>query len=234
MMAITKRYNAPKFWRIKTKEKKFIVSLRVGPHNKKSAIPLLVIIRDILEYAHTAKEAKEIVKKGLIKINGVVRKDYKFPVGLMDILEMGTEYYMVLPHRKGLSIQPIKKTDAERRLVKIVRKKIVKKGRIQLGFHTGETMLVDDNSLKPGDVIILTTKDKKISDVLKFEVGNTAMVTTGRNIGVVGKIKEIIIERSSRPNRVVLDIEGRDVDVPMDYVFVVGKEKPVISIAKEL
>lgn len=234
MMTILKRYVAPKFWRIKTKEKKFVVSPRPGPHNKKSSIPLLVIIRDTLAHAQTAKEAREIINKGLVKINGVVRKDYKFPVGLTDTVSIGKEHYLMLPSRKGLTLQPVGKPHTEKRLLKIVGKTIIKKGKLQLGLHTGETILVNDKSLKTGDVIVVKTDDKKIHDVLKFEVGNVSIITTGRNIGLIGKIKEIIITKGSRPNKVILEIDGKGIDVPRDYVFVVGKEKPIIPIAKEL
>ncbi len=234
MMTILKRYVAPKFWRIKTKEKKFVVSLSPGPHNKKSSMPLLVVIRDIFAHAQTAKEAKEIINKGLVKINGVIKKDYRFPVGLMDTVSIGKENYLMLPSRKGLTLQPVGKQHTEKRLLKIVGKTVIKKGKIQLRLHTGETMLVDDNSLKTGSVIILGAGDKKIHDVLKSEPDNVAIITTGRNIGMIGKIKKIIITKGSGPNKAILEIDGKEIDVPRDYLFVVGKEKPIIPIAKEL
>jgi len=53
-----KRYNAPKSWAIKRKERKYIMRLSPGPHNKKMSVPLNIVLRDMLSLSDTKKETK--------------------------------------------------------------------------------------------------------------------------------------------------------------------------------
>src|SRR5438094_53439 len=82
-----KREPAPGFWPIKRKERTWAPSTRPGPHSREKSLPLVIIIREILGYARTAKEAIRIIRTGKVKIDGAVRKDHRFPVGLMDVLQ---------------------------------------------------------------------------------------------------------------------------------------------------
>ena len=80
-----KRLSAPKTYKIPRKVSKWVVKPSPGPHNKE-AIPLLVLVRDFLELADTGREARRIISSGEILVDGIVRKDYKFPVGLFDVV----------------------------------------------------------------------------------------------------------------------------------------------------
>jgi len=82
-----KRLVAPRWWPIERKTRKFIVSPR-GPHPKDISIPLLVLIRDVFKLAETNKEARKIIKKGEILVDGRKMKDPKFGVGLLDTIEI--------------------------------------------------------------------------------------------------------------------------------------------------
>ncbi|MEM3973016.1 MAG: S4 domain-containing protein, partial [Ignisphaera sp.] len=83
-----KRLAAPWFWPILRKEYKWVVKPSPGPHPIDRSLPLLVVIRDVLGLAETAREAKRIIFDGKVYIDGVVRKDYKFPVGVMDTISI--------------------------------------------------------------------------------------------------------------------------------------------------
>src|SRR6266571_3186944 len=52
-----KREPAPGFWPIKRKERTWAPNTRPGPHSREKSIPLVIVIREILGYARTAKEA---------------------------------------------------------------------------------------------------------------------------------------------------------------------------------
>ena len=65
-----KRLSAPKFWMVSRKEKRFVVRPSPGAHRKDRCIPITVVLRDVLKYAANAKEAKQIVKKGLVEVDG--------------------------------------------------------------------------------------------------------------------------------------------------------------------
>ena len=64
---------------------------------------LLIVVRDILKVADNAREAKIIINNGDILVDGRARKDYKFPVGFMDVISLpkSKKVYRVLPDHKG-------------------------------------------------------------------------------------------------------------------------------------
>lgn len=54
-----------------------------GPHKLRESMPLIIFLRNRLKYALNGDEAKKIVKKRLIKVDGKVRTDLTFPAGFM-------------------------------------------------------------------------------------------------------------------------------------------------------
>ena len=227
-MTVTKRYVVPKFWQIEVKAKKYVVSPVPGPHSKMTCIPLGVVLRDILHCAHTMNEAKEILKKGLVKINGIVRKEHGFPVGLMDVVDVGGEFYRVLPGKNGINLFKVDTNDAVVRLTKIKNKSHVRKKRLQLNFHDGSNLLVDKDDFKTSDVVVIDIEHNLVKETIKFEKGSLAIVTAGNNTGLMGTIESI--DRNLRT--VVMSAGKEKFIVPIKYVFVIGHGKPVISIGE--
>jgi small subunit ribosomal protein S4e len=95
-----KRLASPRLWQIHRKEAKWAPRTRSGPHPLNKSIPLQIIIRDMLGYAKTYRETKKILTEGNVLIDGVVRTDERFPIGLMDVIEIKKidKFYRVLPH----------------------------------------------------------------------------------------------------------------------------------------
>lgn len=54
-----------------------------GPHKQRECLPLLLLLRNRLKYALTYKEAKQILMQRLIKVDGKVRTEPKYPAGFM-------------------------------------------------------------------------------------------------------------------------------------------------------
>lgn len=225
-MAVTKRYSAPKFWKVKTKEKKYVVSPLAGPHSKEECIPLGVVLRDILGHARTMSESRKILATGAVKINNLVRKGYAFPLGLMDVADVGGDLYRVVPSKKGLSLLKIDSKDSNIKLVKIKNKTIIKGKKTQLNFHDGTNMLVDKDSYKTSDVVSIDTAHNLIKDAVKFEKGSFAVVTGGHNAGFKGKIEHI----DKALKTVTLANGDTKLPVPIRYVFVVGREASIVNI----
>lgn len=226
-MSKLKRLAAPKFWPIEVKTKKYVVKPMPGPHSLKSSMPVGVVLRDILKNAETMKEARQILHNGAVKIDGKVVKDHRFPVGLMDIIEVGNEIYRVVSEKKGLALKKIEKKELFK-LARIENKLHVKGKKLQLNLHDGKNILVDKDEYKTGDVLVLDM-EKRIKQVLKFDKNAVAMIIQGKNAGQVVTIKKIVVTKSPHPNIVVVDLNGSDVPVPKGYVFIVGGDKPIIS-----
>ena len=228
-MARLKRLAAPAFWKIprRGEKKKFAISPRPGPHPKDRCIPLGLIIRDYLKLAENRKEAKKIV----VKIDGKIRRDLKFPVGLMDVLEIGDKFYRVVPDEKDyLALKEVK--DGNIKLLQVKGKTYIKGNRVQIHFHDGRNLLVkkEDDKFKVGDVIIWDFKENKIKDHIKFEEGVLVIITHGKNVGKIGKIESIKIKKGMEMNTAIMDSNGAKIEVPLDYCFPIGKDRPLVEI----
>ena len=92
-----KRIHAPKSWMLSKVGGIWATKPSQGPHKLRECIPLNLLLKTKLRLALNAKEAKLIVKarEGNISIDGKVRTDFKYPVGIMDIVtinKIGANY----------------------------------------------------------------------------------------------------------------------------------------------
>ncbi len=238
-----KRYPAPWFWPIKRKEYKWTVRPVPGPHPIERCIPLAIIVRDMLGLAKTAREARIIIKRGYIKVDGVVRKEPKFPVGLMDVvtIEKLGQSFRVLPTPKGLRLHPIDGEETGFKLCRIENKTTVKGGHIQLNLHDGRNVLVRvadptnpvEDTYRTLDTLKLGLPDQELLDHLKLEEGAYAIITGGKNMGIHGRIVAIRELPGVKRRRFEVELEAPDGNryrTILEYTFVVGREEPVISL----
>src|SRR3989344_2134306 len=106
-----KRLMMPPSWQIKRKGIKFVIRPNSGPHSFDLSFPLGLIIRDVLGYAKNLREADIILQERSVFVDGIRRKDSKFPVGLMDTIrieESNDNFRVVLNEKGKLSIIKIK------------------------------------------------------------------------------------------------------------------------------
>lgn len=222
-MAHLKRYSIPGFWPIRKKGKVFTVRPMPGPHPRGACMPLQVVLRDALRYAETAGEAKRILGEGKIMVDKKVRRDPKFPVGLMDVIEIpdAKQYFRVVVNRKGLSVKEIGENDSKRKLCRIRGKKTVKGGRTQLNLHDGRNILADRDVYMVGDTVMISVPDQKILKHFRFEKGESAIVISGKNIGVTGKIIEIRKRKNMLEKAiVVIESKGGEIQTLRDYIMI--------------
>lgn len=227
-----KRQMAPLFWGITRKDKRFVVTVKPGGHKKDLSIPSAVFIRDTLKLASTLREAKSVVYGGKVKVDGIIRKSIHHGIGLMDVVELEglSEIYRLVP--KDLTVlKPILIKDAEKtkKLLKVTKKVTIKGKKTQLGFHDGRT-LISDAKVNVGDTCLVQVPDTKIVDIIKLEKGAQVVVTSGVNVGKMGKIEEIKEGTFVLLKRALVDIGDRQIEIPTDLIMAVGKDKPVIQI----
>ena len=227
-----KRLAAPKTWKIKRKESKFIIKPNPGPHSAEHSLPLLVIVRDILGYAKNSREARKIIKEGRIVIDRRIRKDPKFPVGLMDIVEIpdAQDYRITLFDKKGrITLVRIEKKFTKFKLCKIVDKSFVKGGKMQLHLHDGRNMLVENDIYKTKDTIVLNLDENKIENHFRYKPGSLVYIIGGSHVGEVARIRNIEIIRSPYPNKVILE-NSEKFETIEDYIFVIGDKSPFLDV----
>ncbi|RLE49575.1 MAG: 30S ribosomal protein S4e [Candidatus Methanomethylicota archaeon] len=237
-----KTYPAPRFWPILRKEKEWTVKPRPGPHPQDRSIPLAIILRDILKYAETMKEVKKILAERKVLVDRVVRKDYKFPVGLMDVISLpdAKKNFRVLPHSTYfLTLVEIPDEEANFKLCRIENKTTVKRGNIQLNLHDGRNLLIRVNdpfnpvedTYSTLDVLKLSLPDGKLLETFKLEKGAWAIIIGGENVGRYGVIEEISDVGFKRKNLVTIRLlNGEKAITIMDYIFVIGRDSPIITL----
>ncbi|MEM0202488.1 MAG: 30S ribosomal protein S4e [Archaeoglobaceae archaeon] len=227
-----KRISAPKTYKIPRKAGKWVVRTSPGPHNKE-AIPLAVVVRDLLQYADTLREARKIISSGEVLVDGVVRRDYKFPVGLFDVVtipKLEKSYRVIFDEKGRYVLREI--SDSDKKLYKIVNKTAVKGGKIQLNLFDGTNILAT-NDFKTKDSVLLKIPEKQILDHLKFEEGALIMIVGGTHAGEIGRVKAYKVVKGSGANLVTVETPFGEITTVEDYVFVVGKkgsDKPVIDL----
>ena len=226
-----KRQMAPQFWGITRKDKRFVITVRPGPHKKHYSVPTAVFLRDTLKIVASLREAKTAIYSGKVKIDGVVRKSLHHAIGLMDVIELEnvSDVYRLVP-TEGI-LQPIKINESEKakKLVRVVSKTTIKNGKMQIGFHDGRSTITDTD-VSVGDTCIMQIPDQKILEVIKLEAGCQGLVTRGINSGQIGKIKTVEKGTFIIPKRVVLTLGEREIEIPADIIMAVGKEEPVIQL----
>ena len=232
MVKALKRLLAPEFWKIPKKVKKWVVSPRAGPHPKFYCIPLQILARDILKLVETGKEARTIIKKGEILVDGKPRKDHAYPVGLFDVISTPRtkQNYRVVPDVKGLALVEIPEKEADKKICKIENKTILKKGKLQLNLHDGKNLLTDNKDYKTGDSILIELTSLKILQHLTLEKGNMGIISEGANVGRIGKIVDIVPGKMKEDVKIVCEIEGKTQEILKERFVVIGKDKPLITV----
>jgi small subunit ribosomal protein S4e len=230
-----KRIAAPRSWRIERKTAFWTVKPRPGPHPGDKSMPLLLVVRDMLKLADNSKETKRILNEGNVVVNGRVRKDHKFPVGIFDILSFPAikANYMVFLDKKGkLSLVEIGESEASEKLCRVNGKRMIKEGKIQLNLHDGGNILPGEDlsgEIKTHDSVIVSLESNEIVQHFAYKEGSKVMVIGGKHSAQTGEIEEIRITRSPESNVVrIKPLNGggeESFETIDDYVFVVGEEK---------
>ncbi len=210
------------------KNHKWVVTPKPGSHRKLDSIPLQIVIRDELGLADNAREAKKIIREGLVLINGVIRRTHNFSLGVMDVIQIPKikKNFLVLPSKNGILVTETSDAGAKIKLRKIVGKKTVKGSKTQLMLSDGSTQIADKVKCGVGDTLVLETESGKTKKVLQFKEGNTALIVFGVYSGQVGKIAEKLPATSASKSLTKVG----ELTTLSEYVLVVGEEKPLIPL----
>ncbi len=235
-----KREMAPRFWPIHRKEFSWVAKPRPGPHPISQCIPLIVIVREMLGFAKTAREAKMIISQGKILVDGEVRRDERFPAGLMDVIsipEIGKDYRLI-PSGKGLILNPISPDEAKFKLCRVENKRTIVGGETQLNLHDGRNLLIRDKELSKDayhvlDTLKISLPEQELLEHLKLGKGIQALLVGGANIGKHGAIANIAVQPGRKRGDSIVAIKGKAREVfqtTLNHVFVIGDKTPRISL----
>ncbi len=223
----------PKTWTTQEKKKVYWVArARPGAHSLENGMPLVLILREMLKYAETARESKHILNHKNVMIDGVRRKDHRFIVGLMDVISITElkEHYRVSINKYG-KLQLIKadEKEANSKICKI-KGKGLHNGKTQLRLSDGRTLLVEKGAYKTGDSVVISVPDQKITKHLAFEKGAEVLLTKGKKIGTTGKIHDIKPASENHEAVVVIKTGSETFETLKNYCLVIGKEKSTFKL----
>jgi small subunit ribosomal protein S4e len=208
-----KRLSVPNTWPVERKEATWTVKAGAGPHGE-DGVPLLILLRDVLGYVDSKKEARYALNQRSVLVNGQPVSDETRPIGMFDILAFTQreEFYRVFPDEGGrLALTPISADAAESRLGKVVRKQQVTGGAVQLTLHDGTNVRIDDAdeaaAYATGDSLVVDNETKEIVAHFEYEEGALVTAVDGQHAGEIGEVDEITVTPGSGANtvRVVRD-----------------------------
>jgi len=221
-----KRLSVPKSWPVERKTATFTARAGAGPHGE-AGVPLVVVLRDVLGYVDTTKEAKYAAHHDGVRVNGDTVRDVTLPIGMFDILgfpEHG-EYYRVFPDEGGrLALTDISVDAADGKLAKVTGKTIVAGGGVQLNLHDGHNVLVDEDAYSGNDSVVVDLETAEILAHFPYEEGALVTAVSGQHAGEVGEVTEITVSPGSAANTVAVETDGSSFETIEDYVFVIDEQ----------
>ncbi|MFQ3319195.1 MAG: small subunit ribosomal protein S4e [Natronomonas sp.] len=223
-----KRLAVPKSWPVERKEETYTTKAGAGPHGE-DGVPLLIVLRDVLGYVNSKKEARYALDQDSILVNGKTVSDERLPIGMFDILAFREreEYYRVFPDEGGrLSLTPIDADAAGSKLGKIAGKTQVAGGDTQLTLHDGQTLLVDDDAdYNTNDSIVVSNDGEEVVAHFTYEEGALVTAVRGAHAGQIGTIDEIQVTPGSAANNVLIEAEDGDdrFETVEEYVVVIDE-----------
>jgi len=222
-----------------------------GPHKLAECVPIAIILRNRLKYALTRREVVAIVMRRLIKVDHKIRTDINFPVGFQDIVTLNKtdENFRLLYDVKGrFVLHRINDKEAKYKLCRVTKRSQANKASIgrnpfQTGHqavipyivtHDGRTIRYPDPLIKVNDTVKLDIETGRVTEYVKFDVGNIAMATRGANIGRVGLITNREKHPGSHEIVHIVDRKGQAFATRIENVFVIGQgDKPMITLPRD-
>jgi len=221
-----KRIATPRTWVIDRKAETFITRPNPGAHPIYFGMSLGVLLRDKLGLVSTMSEAKKVLNRKNILVDGKRRKDHKYVVGLFDVVsiqETKKSYRALLDNKGRLVVQEIDVKEASLKPCKIVGKKMLAKGKLQYNLHDGKNIL-SDKKAQVGDTFILSLPKLEVKEVLPLKEGNFIFLTKGKHGGNSGLLKEI------RGNEAIYVANNKDIETAKEYLFVLGEKESKITL----
>lgn len=227
-MAHLSRSKAPKNWPIKRKETKWISRPRPGAHPLSRSISINLILKKMLKYADTTREVRYIINEKTISIDKKNVRDPKFAVGFMDIIDIPQtkeSYRVIINEEGGFELVPLKKELDSLKPCKIIGKTILKGAKIQLNLSDGRNMIAEKGeTYRVGDTLVIDISKNKITEHLKLDKGSEVFLSGGKHRGLLGKIVDIILEKNTIRDRILVKTKKGEFETLKEYAFAIDNK----------
>lgn len=232
----TKRAEVPAFWKISKKDKRFVVRTEPGPHPKAYSYPLLVVIRDVLRLVKTNKVATQALNDGKIMVDGKVVKSPRYPVGLMDVIEISAigKSFRIVPSRGGLEPVEIPSSEKDLKLCIVKSKSTLRGAKRVCGLHDGRVIFpAAEVDIGPGDSCIVKVPGQEVQASFKLAKSGLALLTRGERSGEVVTVEDLKPGTFSRGSIASVRLgDGTSSELPTNILMPLGKQIPNITVSK--
>ena len=202
----------------------WMLTPRPGPHPKSMGITLGSLLRDELELGVDMREIKRAMNTGIVQVDGLVVKDTRRPVGIMDIITAGGKNWRIQVDAMGrLSPVVIDAKQAAHKLAKVMGKRTIRGNKVQITLHDGRTLLAD-NAVQVGASVRMSVPGFKLEEQLPLKAGVRCLVTSGKHAGDIAQLEKIIERVGSMDSEASLKAGGESFITVTKYLFVVDDQ----------
>lgn len=190
-----------------SKTQRYVINPKTGKHSKKTAISIGFVLKHLLNLCDNTKEVKYVLRNKEVLVDKKIIKKYNLPVGLFDVIEipkLDKFYKLVYAINGSYFLEEIGKDDANYKVCKIVSKKIIKKGEVQLSTNDGRVIKTTNLAYKTGASIKLDLLEQTIKEYYPLEKGRDVFVFAGKHIGQKGTVEDIKEGTMKRPTLIKL------------------------------
>jgi len=192
-----KREVSPKNWPIERKGTTYLIK---PSHDFDRGVPILIIIRDMLELAKDRKEVKKALTSGQVFLNHKRVVDEKNNALLFDILTLAPpkssssdkkQYYRIeMGENKKFKLQEVSENEAETKCSKVIKKMKLKGNKTQINLSDGRNF-ISNVKCKTNDSLLINLKTKKIVKCIELQKNANVAVFAGKHTGARGIIQDI-------------------------------------------
>lgn len=185
----------------------------------KEGIPILILLRDMLKIAQNRSEVKRIIHLRQILVNERLVTDERNNLLFFDTLNIIPlkEYYrMELSENGKFYLNKIKESEANKKIAKIINKKMLKGKKTQLNLSDGRNFL---SSMKCNinDSVEINLKEGKIEKCLPLKEKERVVIFAGKHIGKRGEIEKLNLEEKIAK----IKIAGKEINILINQLMVV-------------
>ncbi len=169
---------------------KYIVKPRV---DIQKGVPVLVALRDILKVTQNRKEVKKAIHMRNILLNQKLVTDVKNSILLFDVITFvlsKKNYRMSLSNKGRIQLEEISEDEAEKKIAKITKRKMLKGKKIQINLGDGKNFFSNEK-YNINDSVIIDLKKNKISGHIPLKEGVKILAFAGKHAGKEGKVRKI-------------------------------------------
>ena len=216
-MSHLKRQASPKNWPIERKGTTYIVK---SNFSFRGGVPVLIVLRDMLKLAQNRSEVKRIIHSKQILINEKGVEDEKNSVLFLDtlrILPLKKSYRLELSEKGKFYLNEIKESEANKKIAKIVNKKMLKGKKVQLNLSDGRNFL-SDIKCNIDDSIEINLKEGKIEKCLHLKEKAKIVVFAGKHVGKRGEIISLDLEEKTAK----VKIDEKEINILINQLMVTG------------